>query len=213
MLQFFFLRSLSFLSLLTFSLSPPQQQYHHCTVRADVGVSGAGSFYYELSLQSAQQIVIGFANRHCGLAAGQHLGSDDNSWGFDGYQAQKFSSGINESFGSPNWKSGDVIGVLLNFDQRKISYSKNGKLMGVAFSQFPRNELMYPAVSLRRNQKVTFNFGSSKFKFSPKNAYPYHVILNATQKTAISKLFDHYRNLGNLLVKLHSISYLNIFNL
>ena len=130
---------------------------------------------------------------------GLGLGSDERSWGWDGYNAWKSHAAKNEEYGDRYWKTGDVIGVLLDLDQRKISYFKNGKDLGVAFNDVPKDAFIYPAISLKRYQKVTYNFGATPFKFPNKQAFPLHLLLNDKQKAALEKLFEHYQKVGQSL--------------
>lgn len=128
--------------------------------------------------------------------AGQGLGRDSVSWGWDGYNCQKTNAGKTESFGSDSWRVGDVIGVLVDLDSRKISYYKNGNSLGVAFTDVPKEHFLYPACSLKRYQKVTYNFGKTPFAYPLKDAFPLHMALNEKQKAAVEKLFDHYQAKG-----------------
>ena len=59
----------------------------------------------------------------------------------------------------------DVIGCLLDLSKGEISYTKNGKNLGVAFKIHDqlRNETFYPAVVLK-NAEMEFNFGEADFK-------------------------------------------------
>jgi DCN1-like protein 4/5 len=167
-------------------------------VVGNVGVSGGGRFYYEVQLQSNQQILVGFVAKGCSLDVNNTngLGSNDKSWGFDGYNGQKCSSGKTEKFGESYWQKNDIIGVLYDLDQRKVFISRNGKSMGACFTGMPKSEVLFPACSLRRYQKVTFNFGAKSYKFPDKMAYPYHLVLSAKQKEGIEKLFEHYQKIG-----------------
>jgi hypothetical protein len=67
----------------------------------------------------------------------------------------------------------------------------------VAFSEIPRDVFLYPAVSLKRYQKVTYNFGKTPFKYPNKEAFPLHMALNDKQKSALLKLFEHYQKVGS----------------
>lgn len=171
------------------------------TARADVGVSGGGRFYYEVTLNSSQSLYVGFCTAASTLdpANGGSLGSDESSFSYDGYSGVKQSAGKQERYGERYLSSGTIIGVLLDLDLRRISYSVNGIDQGVCFTNIPKNQLMYPAVSMRRQQQITFNFGQTKFKFADGSVFGFHLVLTAKQKTSISKLFDHYQKIGSEL--------------
>lgn len=124
----------------------------YCTAKADVGVKGGGKWYHEVTLDTNSQMLLGFVTGGCNMEPnnGQGLGSDALSWGWDGYNAQRVSGGKTESYGERQWKVGDVIGVLLDLDQRKVSYFRNGVACGVAFTEMPKDVFLYPACSLKR---------------------------------------------------------------
>ena len=71
--------------------------------------------------------------------------------------------------------NGDVVGCTLDCDARTVSYTKNGKDLGVAF-QIPDNlagQALFPAVCLK-NAECHVNFGgggASSFKFPPPAGY------------------------------------------
>ena len=50
------------------------------------------------------------------------------------------------------WKTGDVIGVMLDADKGELSYHKNGKDLGVAFSGIDMVNGLYPAASLEAGE-------------------------------------------------------------
>ena len=62
----------------------------------------------------------------------------------------------------------DVIGCLLDLDAPEMSFTKNGKPLGVAFR--PREGLagrpLHPAVCMR-NAELLLNFGDRPFKHAP----------------------------------------------
>lgn len=51
-------------------------------------------------------------------------------------------------------------------------------------------------MALPSYQKVTYNFGKTPFKHPLKEAFPLHLALNAKQKAALEKLFEHYQKVG-----------------
>lgn len=60
----------------------------------------------------------------------------------------------------------DSIGCMIDFDSNQISFSKNGKNLGVSH-RIPdnlKNETFYPAVVLK-NAEMSFNFGATDFKY------------------------------------------------
>ncbi|PIK56124.1 ryanodine receptor [Apostichopus japonicus] len=78
-----------------------------------------GKWYYELEVKSQGIVRVGWGNPS--LGAGSQLGTDGQSYVFDGFVARKWFQG-SESFGKV-WQEGDVIGCMLNADERTISKS------------------------------------------------------------------------------------------
>ncbi len=89
-----------------------------------------------------------------------------------------------------------MIGLSLDLDSRKVYVSRNGKSAGVVFVDMPKDHLLYPAVSMRRNQRVTFNLGATPFRHADKLAFPWHSMLDEKQKIGLEKLYEHYKRIG-----------------
>ncbi len=89
--------------------------------------------------------------------------------------------------------------MSLDLDSRKVYATRNGKPAGVIFVDMPRDHLLYPALSMRRNQKVTFNLGASPFRYADKLAFPWHSMLDDKQKMGLEKLYEHYKRIGSEL--------------
>lgn len=60
---------------------------------------------------------------------------------------------------------GDVIGTLIDLDLGEISFWRNEKFLGIAFSNVPKGQNLayFPAITLERDQRVIFNFGLRPF--------------------------------------------------
>ncbi len=68
-----------------------------------------------------------------------------------------------EAYGN-KFGAGDFIGCYIDFDNKQISYSVNGRYCGVAFENITlmsqqSNVVLYPCVVIK-NGSVKFNFGS-----------------------------------------------------
>eukprot|EP00759_Apiculatamorpha_spiralis_P041964 PhF_6_TR40357/c0_g1_i1/m.60051 len=61
------------------------------------------------------------------------------------------------------FRSGDVVGVILDYDHRTLSYTRNGVPLGIAFHGIVSPA--YPAVSMIHHQEVSFSIGH---KHAPK---------------------------------------------
>jgi len=174
--------------------------YNFGTVRGTVKVY-AGRWYFEVKLKTGGSARIGWCtdkfypeSRYSGL------GADDCSWGFDGSRKTKIH---NEKDGDGShsygeyWNSGDVVGCILDLGTRKISYTLNGKDLGVAFSGVRPGDAsgLMPAVSVYRNTKVSVNFGR-KFANPAPHACPLNGTLTKAQKNSLDKVFNKYFEIG-----------------
>ena len=146
---------------------------------ASLGVKGVllteGKWYYEVHLQSSGCIQIGFGDAtfagHCSADRGDGCGDSSSSFSFDGWRCLKWNS-IATHWGC-RWKKGDVIGCLLDLDERVISFTLNGEGdsigMGEAFRNFSYTGGLYPVVSFNRREKLRVVLGGNDgaFRFSP----------------------------------------------
>ncbi len=143
-----------------------------------------GRWYHEVLTEQGSDgnLIIGFCLSAQDLELEQ-IGRNVRTCGWDGNQ--KLFGGKSEPFGS-GWKNGDVIGVTVDFDSRKIYFHRNGKLVG-SMTDFPA-AMLYPAVSFRRGQRCTFNFGGTNFRHPDVLACHYSASLAPKQKTALIKV-------------------------
>lgn len=132
----------------------------------------SGKWYYELTVHTAGCVQVGWAATGYQGAAdnGQGVGDDIFSWAFDGWRTYLWHETCVE-WGT-RWAAGDVVGCAVDLDNRTMSFFLNGfgeeVGMGVAFTQFDASyDLhleLFPCASFNRNEKVTFNFGSTPFR-------------------------------------------------
>ncbi|XP_014249566.1 ryanodine receptor isoform X2 [Cimex lectularius] len=121
----------------------------------------SGKWYFEFEILTAGPMKVGWATSD--YCPGSQLGSDENSWAFDGYNEEKISSGVAESFGR-QWTVGDVVGVFLDLLDHTISFSLNGELLmdtlggETSFSDV-QGEGFVPAFTLSVGQKAKLTFG------------------------------------------------------
>lgn len=135
----------------------------------------SGRWYYEVEVQTLGHIQIGWANVNF-RSDSQFLGCDENSWAFDCNSGRKVHNSSYESFGQIASIS-NVIGCMLDLNDRTISYSLNGKLMldslgnemafglsdqQVFYSSYDGSTVangFVPAISLGPNERVRLCFG------------------------------------------------------
>lgn len=91
------------------------------------------------------------------------VGTDRFSFGFGG-TGKKSNNKQFDDYGEAFGIS-DVIGCLLDLQKGEISFTKNGKNLGLAFklNDQIKHETFYPALVLK-NAEILFNFGETDFK-------------------------------------------------
>lgn len=84
-------------------------------------------------------------------------GIDDTFFGYNGFDGNAFSLTESELFANP-FGLNDVIGCGVNYINGTIFFTKNGILLGTAFSEFHDIDLV-PAVALKQGNSIQTNFG------------------------------------------------------
>lgn len=140
------------------------KDWHGC--RATTGVKSSGKYYFEATVTDEGLCRVGWSTQKGSL----DVGTDRFSFGFGG-TGKKSNNKQFDDYGEP-FGIQDVVGCMLNLDMLEISFTKNGKNLGIAF-RIPNNmskEAFYPAVVLK-NAEMLFNFGDTPFKHSPPEGY------------------------------------------
>lgn len=124
-----------------------------------------GKWCYEILLMSNKLIQVGWCQLITPFKSKDGVGDDPSSYAYDGYRVAKWHAG-KEKYGM-NWDYGDIIGVCIDLDDRKMEFYHNGKYLGVAFDNIPvgENIAYFPGASLSKNEKVIFNFGNFNMKY------------------------------------------------
>jgi hypothetical protein len=132
-----------------------------------------GQWYYEATLQTAGCIQLGWADAaFIGMAdVGEGVGDGSHSWAYDGWRQLKWHGGSCKW--GRQWRAKDVVGCLVNMDERSMSFTLNGSSvgMGVAFTDFESSGGVYPCASFNSGQSIRWNFGVTPFKFPPPEGY------------------------------------------
>lgn len=141
-----------------------RQEREWCGARATAGVV-AGKVYWEARPRDEGVCRFGWTT----MAGSLDIGNDRNGWGY-GATGKKVTGNTYPSYGEP-FTVGDVIGCFLEVgpDGGSLSFSKNGKDLGQAFSLPKHAGPLYPTVCMR-NAEVSVNFGSAPFAFPPRAA-------------------------------------------
>lgn len=153
---------------------------------SSVGTKGvlltSGKWYYEAILETAGCLQIGWADGsfsgHCHAERGDGCGDGPSSWAYDGWRRYRWHATATE-WGC-RWKEGDVIGCLVDMDEKIVSFTLNGKGkeigMGEAFSGhgFRPCGGVYACVSFNRKEKLRLILGgegNESFKYKPPDGY------------------------------------------
>ncbi|XP_017777975.1 PREDICTED: ryanodine receptor [Nicrophorus vespilloides] len=132
------------------------------TYRAEKNYAvSSGKWYFEFEILTTGPMRVGWAKADC--APGCMLGSDENTWAFDGYNEEKVYCNSAESFGK-QWHVGDVVGVFLDLIDHTISFSLNGELLmdalgGETTFADVQGDNFVPAFTLGVGQKAKLCFG------------------------------------------------------
>jgi ATP-dependent RNA helicase DDX1 len=134
----------------------------------------SGKYYFEATVSDEGLCRVGWSTSNARHA----IGTDSESFGFGGtgkaVTANQYPD-YGEAFGM-----NDVIGCMIDRTEHKISFSKNGKDLGVAF-EIPQElyaRALFPAVVLK-NAEMKFNFGGTALKHKPAN---YRTCVEATEQ-------------------------------
>ncbi|KAG5490798.1 hypothetical protein JKF63_00920 [Porcisia hertigi] len=157
------------------------------TVTADCAV-GAGAWYFEVTLQTQGLMQIGWMQKgEAPHGNGHGVGDSSTSWSVDLFRRLMWHRGVPELVNMPRrWASGDVVGCAVDMTHGELSFFLNGRpISGTSvlesespltetctFRGIPQGLYYVPAVSLRSGGAVSFNFGSSPFKYKPEGFNP-----------------------------------------
>eukprot|EP00397_Hematodinium_sp_SG-2012_P023410 GEMP01024318.1.p1 GENE.GEMP01024318.1~~GEMP01024318.1.p1 ORF type:complete len:487 (+),score=117.30 GEMP01024318.1:125-1585(+) len=121
------------------------------------------------------------------------LGDSAESYGWGG-TGKKSTGGKFLDFGGA-FGAGDVIGVIMDVDNLSVSFTKNGKFMGTAFSNIApaaKTTGLFPHI-LMKNVRVQVNFSKDDAWFpAPSNVY---FLDEATSHSIVDNPVDHPRRL------------------
>ncbi|XP_018022362.1 uncharacterized protein LOC108678452, partial [Hyalella azteca] len=88
-----------------------------------------------------------------------------DSYSYDGNRQRSWN--VNCRKYGDSWQSGDVITCGIDMDKRTISYMRNGKHLGEAFSSIARGKdcVYFPAMSLSKHEMLVINFGGHPLQY------------------------------------------------
>ncbi|XP_067466542.1 ryanodine receptor 2 isoform X2 [Thunnus thynnus] len=120
-----------------------------------------GKWYFEFEIVTAGNMRVGWARPGC--TPDKELGSDDQAYVFDGFEAQWYHQG-GEPLGRP-WQRGDVVGCLVDITECTMMVTLNGEVLfndrgsELAAKDFDVGDGMLPVVSVGVNQVGRLNLG------------------------------------------------------
>eukprot|EP01114_Cavostelium_apophysatum_P018127 TRINITY_DN5540_c0_g1_i1.p1 TRINITY_DN5540_c0_g1~~TRINITY_DN5540_c0_g1_i1.p1 ORF type:complete len:528 (-),score=138.22 TRINITY_DN5540_c0_g1_i1:607-2190(-) len=168
--------------------------YYYATdhARANVKVSG-GTWYWEAKLQSSRNVQIGWCTANYSTKSGV-----GDFWAFSVSDQQKIRNNQSGTKYGEYCSSSDVIGCALDLDAKTMRFYRNGKDLGVAFTDVgPISETISPFLSLSSGARVLANFGKNPFAH-PQDVYkPLHSALTEVQIGQLGQLFVHYKDVSN----------------
>ncbi|XP_038144308.1 ryanodine receptor 3 isoform X1 [Cyprinodon tularosa] len=128
-----------------------------------------GKWYFEFEVLSGGDMRVGWARPGC--RPDVELGTDDQAYVFDGYRGRRMHIG-SRYFGHP-WKKGDVVGCMINMEDKSMIFTLNGELLitskgsELCFADFETEDGFIPVCSLGMSQIGRMNLGkdASTFKY------------------------------------------------
>ena len=127
-----------------------------------------GKWCYEVLLLSNGLFQFGFCQLRTPFTGSNGVGDDVHSFGYDGYRLSCWNEKENR-YGKV-WDYGDIIGVCLDLEQRKVEFYQNGKKLGVGLKDIEagmnRGIAYFPGLSFSSHEKCAFNFGAYPFVYS-----------------------------------------------
>ncbi|UJR14090.1 hypothetical protein I4U23_001086 [Adineta vaga] len=149
------------------------------SVRSTFHVS-SGVWYYEVLIITDGVMQIGWATKQSKFMnhEGYGIGDDQYSIAYDGCRNLIWFGAKSIPHNNPAWKSGDIVGCLIDFDRREVIFSLNGRALDPFRKLFSShsNSLTdgyFAAASFMSYQHCRFNFGSSPFLYPPTNVHSF----------------------------------------
>ena len=157
----YFLKS-NFIDLIVSQLESSQQKFTSRTYRAEKTYAiKNGKWYYEVEILSSGPIRIGWSD--VVSVPNSDMSTDPSSYSFDCHNARKWHQS-NDPFGKV-CSIGDVVGVMIDLQDKTVSFSLNGELLvdqlgsESAFENIASGDGYVPGFTLYYGQKIRVNFG------------------------------------------------------
>jgi hypothetical protein len=137
----------------------------------------SGKWYCEMTAGAdVANLSLGLITGTANAAANRYLGQDSFTYGYDP-DGRKVNSGTYTAYGN-TWTAGDIIGIILDADNGKLYFSKNGTVQNsgdpVAGTNAAFTGLTGPyrfSASLENGGIGDFNFGQRAFSYTPPSGF------------------------------------------
>lgn len=106
-----------------------------CTLPVSEGV-----WYYEVRIVTCGIMQVGWASKDSKFVnqEGFGVGDDEKSIAYDGCRRLIWHNAKSSEHKHPNWKRGDILGLLLNVEEKQVSFSLNGDFLPPTSSLFDK---------------------------------------------------------------------------
>jgi len=148
--------------------------------------SGINSWEVKIVTSSTAYIFVGIASSAADLNT--FLGGCADGWGFIGEQALYHGREKVKIYGEP-FSAGDVVGVILDFNSGTLSFTRNGKTLGIAFDKIYGE--LFPAVAFYNVGQEVEIVSDSFRTFCPPVPFPCSPsIVNLDQFSLLSEMMN-----------------------
>ncbi|KAL0482807.1 Ran-binding protein [Acrasis kona] len=157
---------------LTVQYTGPGNQYQDVgSIRSNARLAAEGIIdYFEIRILNQGKrntIMIGLTAEN-DFVSTKHPGWDSNGYGYQ-TDGKIFNNSKHGKAYGPSYEAGDVVGCGLDYSKKELFFTKNGKHLGVAFSNLARLRF-YPTVGLHSpNERIVANF-VGPFKYDLESA-------------------------------------------
>lgn len=131
--------------------------------------------YYEVHLETAGLHQVGWADLNTFKPVadtGDGVGDDAGSYAFDASRSLAFHAGMDTSYGHDDasmTKAGDILGCSYETTTNSLSYTLNGKDLGVAF-RLDKPLPLVPALSCNQGEILDLKLKKAQMKYFPEGA-------------------------------------------
>jgi hypothetical protein len=148
--------------------------------------SGINSWEVKIVTSSTAYIFVGIASSAADLNT--FLGGCAEGWGFIGEQALYHGREKVKIYGEP-FSAGDIVGVILDFNSGTLSFTRNGKTLGIAFDKIYGE--LFPAIAFYNVGQEVEIVSDSFRTFCPPVPFPCSPsIVNLDQFSLLSEMMN-----------------------